>query len=113
MGLILSDHDLQALNRAVYANETSVPSINQTDRFTNFIPMFLNIEVKRRVTDIDPQIQLAVWATAEFKKRALENYGRNMPVVAIAITGDAWDPWMAYEPSWNKPAVEEVVCVPH
>ena len=109
MGLILPDSDLQALERAVYTNETSVPSINQTDRFANFIPMFLNIEVKRRVTDVDPQIQLAVWVIAEFKKRAVEGYNRNMPVVTIAITGDVWDLWMAYEPSWDKLAVEEVV----
>jgi hypothetical protein len=112
MGLILPDRDLQTLNHAVYINETSVPSINQTDRFANFIPVFLNIEVKRRVSDVDPQVQLAVWVTAEFKKRAVEKYGRNMPVVAIAVTGDSWDLWIAYEPSWNQIEVEEVVCFP-
>jgi hypothetical protein len=71
--------------------------------------MFLNIEVKRRISDVDPRVQLGVWVTAEFRKRAIEGYDRNMLVVAIAITGDDWELWIAHETGWNRPQVEEVV----
>ena len=109
MGLHLSRNDSMILEKAAYRSPQSVPSINQTDTFTNPTPMFLTIEVKRRVSDVDPKVQLGVWVAAEFRKRAVEDYNRNMPVVAVAITGDNWELWFVHETSWNCPQREEVV----
>ena len=52
--------------------------------------MFLNIEVKRKNTNIDPLIQLAAWISAEFQKRRIENYSIDMPVLAIEISEHDW-----------------------
>ena len=111
MGLFLSSKHLKYLQRACFASR-SIPSISQTDTQANFTPMFLNVEVKRHFTDIDPKIQLAVWITAEFKKRALEGYDRSMPVLAAAITGDSWELWIVHERDWATEMVEAVVCYP-
>lgn len=110
MGLLLPRSDQRALARAPYVCQHSVPSINQTDTFANFVPMFLNIEVKRHVSDVDPMVQLGVWVAAEFRKRSIEAYDRNMPVLAIAITGDKWDLWIAYDAKYETSHVDEVVC---
>ena len=71
-------------------------SINQTSTFVNFVPMFLNIEVKRKNSDIDPLIQLGAWISAEFEKRRIEHYSLDMPVLAIEIQGDQWGLYMVY-----------------
>lgn len=73
--------------------------------------MFLNLEVKRHDPKDDPKVQLAVWITAEFKKRAEEQYDRNMPVLAVAVYGDDWQLWIAYEPCPRaESAVESMIC---
>jgi len=47
-------------------------SINQTSSWVNYVPMFVNIEGKRKNVPEDPMIQLGAWVAAEFKKRKLE-----------------------------------------
>ena len=76
--------------------ERTLPSINQTASFVNFLPMFPNIEVKRPNTDRDPLIQLGAWVAAEFNRRRMEGYSLNTPVLAIEIEGDAWNLHMVF-----------------
>ena len=76
--------------------EGAMDSINQTSTFVNFIPMFLNVEVKRKNSDKDPLIQLGAWISAEFEKRRIEHYSLDMPVLAIEIQGDQWGLYMVY-----------------
>lgn len=76
--------------------EGAIDSINQTSNFVNFIPMFLNVEVKRKNSDKDPLIQLGAWISAEFEKRRIEHYSLDMPVLAIEIQGDQWGLYMVY-----------------
>lgn len=56
IGLFLLLSTLQTLQNATY--NTITKSVNQTSTFYNFIPMFVNIEVKRRHMGKDPAIQL-------------------------------------------------------
>ena len=94
IGLNLPSEKRSILETGVYTE--GVPSINQTASFVNFIPMFANVEIKRPNTDRDPLIQLGTWIAAEFKKRKKEGYSLDMPVLAIAIEGDAWDLHMVF-----------------
>ena len=91
-GLNLSSEKREILGQGVYYSdgEQSIPSINQTASFVNFIPMFADFEVKRPNTARDPLIQLGTWAAAEFKKRTQEGYSLDMPILAIVIDGDIW-----------------------
>ena len=96
VGLRLSEEEEEQLERGEYNLKGCVPSINQTSSFVNFTPMFLNIEIKMPDTDKDPLIQLGAWIVAEFEKRKIEDYTLDMPVLAIAITGDQWDLHVVY-----------------
>ena len=96
LGLGLEEEEKDTLRRGVYDIEDAHDSINQTSSVFNFIPMFLNIEVKREHSDQDPLIQLAAWISAEFEKRRIEHYSLDMPVLAIQIVGDQWDLYMVY-----------------
>ena len=94
LGLNLSLQKRETLVSGIYAE--GVSSINQTASFVNFVPMFLNIEVKRPNTDRDPLIQLGIWIAAEFKKRKQEGYSLDMPVLAIEIEGDVWNLYLVF-----------------
>lgn len=71
-------------------------SINQTSSWANYVPIFLNIEVKRKHVPVDPMIQLGAWVAAEFKKRELEGYDVHMPVFAIELEEDTWNLYIVY-----------------
>ena len=88
MGLFPSRDTLTTLQQATY--NSSNKSINQTGSFCNFIPIFLNIEVKKWYVNKDPALQLGPWVAAEYNKRAIEGYPLNMPVFAIEVDGDLW-----------------------
>src|SRR3954452_24358573 len=72
IGLSLSLSTLRTLRKATY--NTVIKSVNQTSTFCNFIPMFVNVEVKKRHVGKDPAIQLGAWIAAEFRKRLIEGW---------------------------------------
>ena len=109
MALHLSAQEQDTLAKGTYASDDDIPSINQTSGFTRYVPMFLNVEIKRENAGVDPLVQLAVWIAAEFKKRVIEGYDRSMPVIAIAITGYTWDLYVAYEPAFESNKLENLV----
>jgi hypothetical protein len=109
LGLQLPSNDIKVLQKASY-NSQGFPSINQTATFTNFIPMFLNVEVKTHMPYANPGVQLAVWVAAEFRKREIEGYDRSMPVLAIAVTGDDWQIYIAYDAEPDIAQMAEIVC---
>ena len=90
IGLDLSSTKRDILAEGVYS-EGSLPSINQTASFVNFVPIFGNVEVKRPDTDEDPLIQLGAWIAADFTKRQREGHDLDMPVLAIEIEGNVWN----------------------
>jgi hypothetical protein len=65
-------------------------SINQTITFLNHTPVFLNVEVKRYASARNSKVQLAAWIAAEFKKRYIEGWPLDMPVLAVEIEQDSW-----------------------
>ena len=86
VGLELSDDTLDTLRSA----DTFSPSINQTQSFISYHPIFLNVEVKKAYQAKDPVIPLAAWTAAEFKKRKAEGWDLGMPVLTVAISGNQW-----------------------
>lgn len=97
IGLSPSDSTLSTLQGATYRTVTE--SINQTATFCNFVPMFVNVEVKKRHVATDPAIQLGAWIAADFRKRLIEGWTEDMqgsnlslgsPVFAIEIEADNW-----------------------
>lgn len=95
VGLRISEAERFILQRGQYS-EGCEPSINQTSSFVNMTPMFINIEVKQFNSAKDPMIPLATWIAAEFKKRVMEEYSLDMPVLAITVLGDLWELYIAY-----------------
>lgn len=75
---------------AVRTLQDAKTSINQTVAFMNHTPVFLNVKVKRYASARNPRVQLAAWIAAEFKKRSVEGWPLDMPVLAMEIEQDSW-----------------------
>ena len=108
MGLRLPPSVQEKLAQGIYRSE-AVPSINQTSGFTRYVPMFLNVEIKKQHVAADPLVQLAVWIAAEFKKRMIEGYSRSMPVVAVTVEGHNWQLYIVYEPEFESTELKRMV----
>lgn len=109
IGLRLEPAQRDALEQGLYVDDHALPSINQTSSFTRYTPMFLNIEIKKVNSGVDPLVQLAVWVTAEYNKRVIEGYDRSMPAVALAIVGHEWELYLAYDPYPKSTTLLEMV----
>jgi hypothetical protein len=83
-------------------------SINQTSSWANYIPIFVNIEVKKKNVSDDPMIQIGAWVAAEFKKRELEGYDNKMPAFAIEVEEDMWNLYIVYA---NGSTSHDLVCL--
>ena len=95
LGLRLSEEELETLTRCRYTSARR-PSINPAENFTQLVPQFLLIKLKRPNKNKDALIQLALWASAEFTKRRNEGWSIDMPILAVEIKGDDWRLWAVY-----------------
>jgi hypothetical protein len=109
IGFRLSPSTNTDLEHGTYATSNAIAIINQTNCFTRLVPMFVNPEVKCHHPKDDPKVQLAVRITGAFKKRAEERYGRNMRVLAVAVYGDDWWPWIVYKPCLQRESPVETI----
>ena len=94
LAIKLSHEELVILQTAVNKFHVKGASINQTQGWTAYIPMWSAIEVK--VDARDPLVQLGAWICAGYEKQSLEGYSMKLPIPAIAIYGDQWLLWIAY-----------------
>ncbi|KAK0510857.1 hypothetical protein JMJ35_006409 [Cladonia borealis] len=97
-GLRLSEEEIDILESRCYTSP-GLPSINPAENFTQLVPQFLLIELKRPNTNKDALIQLGLWASVEFTKRRIEGWGMDMQILAVQIEGDEWQLWEAYATS--------------
>ena len=98
VGLRISHQQKTALQHGRYRDHRpgTLHSINQTAGWANHVPIFLNIEVKKKHVPEDPMVQIGVWVAAEFRKRVIEGYDLDMPVFAIEIEEDMWNLYIGY-----------------
>lgn len=111
MGLDLDYKTRARLQQGVFRGEASINQMMTP--YSCFTPTFLNVEIKKQLSPVDPLVQLGVWISAEYRKRADKGYDRSMPVLAISVTGVEWVLYMAYDAQWKSDTVEEVVCAPY
>lgn len=65
-------------------------SLNQSLSFIKKMPLFLDIEVKKRQPGRDPELNLAIWASGALKKKLHHHWDTSMPMPAIVIEGHHW-----------------------
>lgn len=88
-GLELSWSDEDTIHHAFKNLPDNAKSLNQALSYQDTVPMFLDIELKKQYTDRAPEVQLAIWQAAGFKKRRMHKWA-DMPMPGITINGHEW-----------------------
>ncbi len=81
-------------------------SLNQSMSFIKSVPFFLDIEVKKKHQVRTPEVQLAIWAAALYKKRQHHGWDVQIPMPGICINGHVWEFYIIFETG-----EDELVCL--
>ena len=78
-------------------------SLNQTLSYARFVPLFLDIELKKALTERQAEFQLGVWQAAGFAKRSHHGWNQDlMPMLGICINGHQWNYYITF-PETGEP----------
>jgi len=97
LGLELNKEDKRDIHKAFETMEDDDCSLNQSRSFIKAWPLILDLEIKKTLSNRDPQVQLAIWASAALIKRRRFGWDTSFPMPAIAINGSEWDYYLFYE----------------
>lgn len=101
-GLKLSYTEHNTTNAAFGKLPMNLGSLNQTLDFPRFHPLFLDIELKKSLSNEDPRVQLAVWKLAWLKKMQIHGWDSEVfPVPGITIEGHVWKYYLFYKSGSN------------
>ena len=91
LGLKLDSADQRTISAAFATMDKFEQSLNQSLGYIRMEPLFLDIEIKKVLSDIDPEVQIAIWASASFLKRRHHHWDTSMPMPAVVVNGHNWD----------------------
>ena len=112
LGLQLDEKELSVVKNAYRQMADWEQSLNQTVNYMKDVPMFVDVEVKKRNAAVVPEVQLAIWAGALYNKRKLMKWDRSMPIPGIVVDGHHWDCYITFEQSPDK-LVSTAIYVSH
>lgn len=90
LALDLKYNDESKIDAAFKTLRLNEGSLNQSLAFIKRSPLFLDIEVKKQQPENDPEVQIAIWASAALKKRWRHAWDTSIPMPAIIIEGHVW-----------------------
>ncbi|KAL6717754.1 hypothetical protein ACLMJK_003839 [Lecanora helva] len=97
VGIMLGKSDLNLINRwfGNCLNHPHWASLNQSSSYISRNPIIIDVEIKG-LSDLDPRIQLAVWAQARYKKRVFHGWDPTIPMPAIIIDRHTWEGYLFF-----------------
>jgi len=90
LGLELAYDDNDLIELAFSNCDDYQQSLNQSMSYIHHFPLITDFEIKKSNSNRDPQVQLAIWATASLLKKRKHKWDRSMPMPAIAVYGHDW-----------------------
>ena len=97
LALNLDDEDEDLVDEAFAGMRGGEQSLNQSLSYIHKCPLFLDIEIKKSQSNRDPEVQLAIWASAALLKRRHHGWDTSMPMPAIVINGHSWVCYIFFE----------------
>lgn len=96
VGLRLSDHTLETIYAGWKYLSDGKKSLNQTLSYATSVPFFLDVELKKPNQARTPEVQLAIWQAALFKKRQYHGWDLSMPMPGICIRDHEWSFYITF-----------------
>ena len=97
LGLDLNDTDADAVTNAFKGMRDNEHSLNQSMAYIRNTPLFLDIELKKVVSNRDPDVQLAIWQAASYSKKLYHGWDTSMPMPGIVVNGHDWQYYITFE----------------
>ena len=97
LALNLDKKEENLVNKAFAGMRGGEQSLNQSLSYIHKCPLFLDIEIKKSQSNRDPEVQLAIWASAALLKRRHHGWDTSMPMPAITINGHSWVYFIFFE----------------
>lgn len=96
IGLRLDKEDKKIIDHAFHHMADKDHSVNQTLTYIQAIPLVFDIELKKTLSDRDPEVQLAIWKAAYYSKLLYHGWDTSLPMPCIVVNGHNWDYYIAY-----------------
>ena len=90
MGLNLDDAASERVDNAFVHLKDFEKSLNQTDGVERETPFAYYVEIKKKTSARDPDVQLAVWVSAAWRKMQYHDWDCSLPIVGITVDGFNW-----------------------
>ena len=97
IGLELDWKDTKTVTHAFATMPDSEHSLNQSLAYIRDTPLFLDLELKRTMSNRDPHVQLAIWQAALHSKRLHHHWDTSMPMPGIIVNGHDWLFYLTFE----------------
>ena len=97
LGIELDSRKMKLIQEAFRKCADMECSLNQSVSYIHTNPLILDIVIQEPSQLRDPEVQLAVWASAALLKRRHHKWDTSMPMPAIAINGHRWDYYIFFE----------------
>ncbi|KAL9123594.1 MAG: hypothetical protein Q9217_006989 [Psora testacea] len=97
LGLDLDDEDVAVINSAFRNLPDHAQSLNQSLSYIKRHPLFADFELKPTLSNRDPEVQIAIWASAALLKKRLHGWDTTMPMPAVVVNGHAWEYFLLFE----------------
>ena len=107
LALNVDGNDMEVIQQAFSKTRDYKSSLNQTFSYIRHHPLILDIEIKKVSQPRDPQVQLAIWASAALLKKRHMGWNTSLPMPAVAINGHSWDYYIFFEMDKNLVRVSE------
>ena len=90
LALKLSFNEKVTISQAFSTVLAGQRSLNQSLSYIHKHPIFLDIELKKQFAARDPEVQLAIWASAGMLKRKEHGWDTSLPMPGITVYGHTW-----------------------
>ncbi|KAI4090080.1 MAG: hypothetical protein LQ344_004951 [Seirophora lacunosa] len=97
LGLFLDETSRQTVNSRLKTVMDDERSLNQSMSYIRHTPLFLGFELKKTNQARDPQVQLAIWQVAGYRKKKHHGWDTAIPIPGIVVNGHQWHYYIAFE----------------
>ena len=97
LGLNLDDRESEIVAETFRSMMDNEHSLNQSLAYIRDTPLFLDLELKKAVSNRDPDVQLAIWQAALYAKRLYHGWDTSMPMPGIVVSGYDWQCYVMFE----------------
>lgn len=96
IALVLDDDDDLTMRRAFYYMADKDHSVNQSLTNIQTDPLVFDIELKKALSDRDPEVQLAIWKAAYYSKLLNHGWDTSLPMPGLVVNGSNWEYYIGY-----------------